>query len=96
MSGAYKTTEYVLPGMLTRTPEQMGFETRTAWEIAGEPDLFNRTWRFSIAGREYECLGTTPSERVKFGRLDERGGTLREVVRYADPDAKMIAGEARA
>jgi len=65
----------------------------TAKEIAGNPDLYNKTYAFSIFGsQDWECMGYSRSGlKIKFGKLllVDRA-TLRPVVRYVDIDEMML------
>ncbi len=64
-----------------------------AKDIAGNLDLYNKSYAFSIFGKqEWECLGFSKTgNKVKFRKIKVlENGKLQQINRYVDPEEEMI------
>ncbi len=60
-----------------------------AWEIAGDPDLYNKVWK--VGTYTMECYGySRTGETVVFADLiPVEGMKIRVIRRYIDPDKEL-------
>lgn len=72
------------------------FITRTAHEVAGDPDLYGCACRIGKSRNLWECTGYSRNGlNVRFARLVTGGERLRQVTIYVRP-AQMVIVQQRA